>query len=253
MEIALAGILGLCIGSFINVLIHRLPRDESVLWPRSHCPRCEHPLAVWENLPLVSYLLLTGKCRGCRAPIPVRYPLVEAVAAGILMAAVAALGVGPAAAGAALFVLALMAIAWIDAEHRIIPDELSLGLVVIGLCVRGPTLEGVAVALTGAVLGFGALALVAVGYRRVRGQDGLGGGDIKLAAALGAFLGPPGLVLTITLAALVGSVVGMTLIASGRGSGRTALPFGTFLAPAGVLVLVAGPILWRGYLGLAGF
>jgi leader peptidase (prepilin peptidase)/N-methyltransferase len=253
LEIAFAGLLGLCLGSFLNVLIHRLPRDESVLWPRSHCPCCGHKLAVWENLPLVSYFLLAGKCRECRTRISVRYPLVEAVSAAVLMASVWLLGVSLAAAGASLFVLALVAVAWIDAEHRIIPDELSLGLVVIGLCVRGPSLDGVVTALIGAALGYVALAGVAFAYRRVRGRDGLGGGDVKLAAALGAFLGPPGLLLTIILAALTGSVVGTALMASGRGTGLTALPFGAFLAPAGVIVMVAGPLLWRSYMGLAGF
>jgi leader peptidase (prepilin peptidase)/N-methyltransferase len=247
-----SGFLGLCLGSFLNVLIHRLPRDESVVWPGSHCPKCAHRLAVWENLPLVSFVMLGGRCRACRAAIHWRYPVVELVSALVMVGAVLVLGVGPATVGAALFVLALFAIAWIDAEHRIIPDELSFGLLAVGLLVRGPDLQGVLTALVGAALGFLALALVAVGYRRLRGRDGLGGGDVKLAAALGAFLGPPGLLLTIVLAALAGSLAGIALIASGRGSGATALPFGTFLAPAAVVVLVAGPALWRGYMMLAG-
>ena len=172
VELIFAAVLGLCLGSFLNVVIHRLPRDESVLWPRSHCPGCGHQLAVWENMPLVSFLILGGKCYSCKVRIPWRYPMVELISGIIMTGVVAALGIGPAAVGAALFILALLAIAWIDAEHRIIPDEVSIGLIVVGLVVRGFTVEGVMTALLGAGLGFLALALVAVAYRQVRGGTG---------------------------------------------------------------------------------
>ena len=247
-----AVLIGLCLGSFLNVLIHRMPRRESVVWPSSRCPHCQHALAPWENVPLVSFALLRGRCSACRAPISWRYPLVEALAGTIAGIAAAWLGVGIAAVGFLFFTLCLLAVAWIDTEHRIIPDELSLALFAGGVLVRGATLEGAAVALLGAALGFGALYAVAWAYRRTRGADGLGGGDIKLAAGLGAFLGPPGVLLTVVLAALAGSVVGGILMATGRGTGKTALPFGTFLAPCAVLVLIAGPALWGAYLSLAG-
>ncbi len=250
--LAAAGLLGLCLGSFVNVLIHRLPRGESVVWPASRCPRCAHSLAPWENLPLVSFALLGGRCGTCRSPISWRYPAVEAFAAALAMVATAWLGVSGAALGSVFFTLCLLAVAWIDAEHRIVPDELSLALFVGGVLVRGATLEGAAVALLGAALGFAFLWAVAWGYRAVRSADGLGGGDIKLAAGLGAFLGPPGALLTVILAAAAGSLVGGVLIAAGRGSGRTALPFATFLAPSAVLTLIVGSPLWRAYLGLAG-
>lgn len=252
IELAMAAVLGLVFGSFVNVVIHRLPRNESVVWPRSRCPACHHALTLWENLPVLSFVLLAGRCRECRGSISWRYPLVELACGFTATVAVMVLGVSTAALGAGLFVIVLLAVAWIDAEHRIIPNQLSIALLVIGLGVRGLSAEAIGIALVGAVMGFSALAAVAWGYRRVRGVDGLGGGDIKLAAGLGAFLGPPGLLLTVMLAALVGSVIGIALVASGRGSRFTALPFGSFLAPAAVVVMILGPILWRAYLGLAG-
>jgi leader peptidase (prepilin peptidase) / N-methyltransferase len=249
---AFAAVTGACLGSFVNVVIHRLPRGQSLAWPGSHCPRCGHVLALWENIPLLSFALLRGRCRACRGVIAWRYPAVEALCAGLFAGAVLWLGMGPAALGAAAFAVALVAIAWIDAEHRIIPDELSAGLVAWGLWVRGPTLTGLAAGLAGALAGFLSLWAVAWIYRRVRGEEGLGGGDVKLAAGLGAFLGLPGLLLTLVGSAAAGSLVGLWLIARGEGSGRTALPYGAFLAPAALAVLVAGPALWRAYLSLTG-
>lgn len=250
--VTLAVVLGLCAGSFLNVLIYRMPRDQSIVWPGSRCPGCGHALSAWENVPLLSFLLLAGRCRACRAPIPWRYPLVEALSGLVAGLAVWRLGPGAAALWAAAFALALLAVGWIDAEHGIVPDELSAGLVALGLWVRGPSVHGFVVAALGGLLGFVLLWGLASLYRRVRGIEGLGGGDVKLAAGLGAFLGPPGLVLTVVLASLGGSVAGLLLIVRGRGNGKTALPFASFLAPAGVLVLIAGASLWRSYLGLAG-
>ena len=244
--------LGLCFGSFLNVVIHRLPRGLSLAWPPSSCPACGHAIRPYDNIPLLSWVLLKGRCRDCTAPIPVRYPAVE-LAAGLLVVALAAF-LGPRAAlvPAGVFALALLAIALIDFDHRIIPDELSIGGLVIGLMTRGFTVEGVLAGLIGALVGAGSLYLVAAGYRKATGIEGLGGGDVKLAGMIGAFLGWPGVFLTIFAAALTGSVVGIALIAAGKGSRRSALPFGTFLAPAAVLAAFAGPALWRWYGGLFG-
>jgi leader peptidase (prepilin peptidase) / N-methyltransferase len=250
--VAFATVTGLCFGSFLNVVIHRLPRGQSLAWPGSHCPACGHPLAAWENLPLVSYALLRGRCHACRAPIAWRYPLVEGLCGALCAGAVLWLGMGAATLWAAAFVLALVAIAWIDAEHRVIPDELSAGLVALGLWARGPSLEGLATGVAGAVAGYFSLWAVAWLYRRVRGEDGLGGGDVKFAAGLGACLGLPGLLLTVVASAAAGSAVGLWLVARGCGTAKTALPYGTFLAPAALVALVAGPALWRGYLSLTG-
>lgn len=250
--VALAAGLGLCVGSFLNVVIHRLPRGTSIVWPASHCPTCARALAAWENLPLLSFLALGGRCRTCRTPIGWRYPLIEALGGLIAGGTVAWLGITPAALFAGAFFFLLLAIAAVDLEHRIIPDELSAGVLGLGLWARGPALDGLLPAACGALFGFGLLLLIATGYRRVRGQDGLGGGDIKLAAGLGAFLGVPGVLLALVAAAAAGAIVGIAIMVLGRGGPRTALPFGTLLAPAAAATLVAGPPLWRAYLGLAG-
>ena len=248
--IALGTALGLCLGSFLNVVIHRLPHDQSIVWPASRCPGCGHALSAWENIPLLSFAFLLARCRSCRAPISWRYPLVEALGGTALGLAVWRCGLGPAALGASAFALFLIAVAWIDAEHRVIPDELSAGLFAFGLWCRGWSATGVLDAVAGAAAGVIVLGGLAWTYRRVRGIDGLGGGDVKLAAGLGAFLGLPGLVLTLMLASAAGSVAGIALIARGKADGQTALPFGTFLAGAAAAALVLGPAWWRAYLTL---
>lgn len=245
-------VLGLCFGSFLNVVIHRLPRGGSLAWPPSSCPACGHAIRPLDNIPIVSWFALKGRCRDCAAPISPRYPLVE-LGAGLLLLTLA-LTLGPRAAlvPAAVFALALLAIALIDWDHRIIPDELSVGGLVLGLAARGFTTQGVLAGLIGALVGMGSLYLVAAAYRRATGVEGLGGGDVKLAGMIGAFLGWPGVFLTIFAAALAGSVIGLSLIAAGRGTRRTALPFGTLLAPAAVLAALVGPSIWRWYGGLFG-
>lgn len=244
--------LGLCFGSFLNVVIHRLPRGQSIVAPPSACPACGHRIRPFDNVPVLSWFVLAGRCRDCRTAIPWRYPAVE-LAAGLLVVALAA-QLGPRAAllPALLFALALLAVALIDWDHRIIPDEISLGGTVVGLFARGVTFPGVLEGLVGALVGGGALWLVATAYRRATGIDGLGGGDVKLAAMIGAFLGWPGVFLTIFGAAAAGSLAGGLLVLTRGADRRTALPFGTFLAPAAVLAGVLGPLVWRWYGGLFG-
>ena len=239
--------LGLCFGSFLNVVIHRLPRGLSIVMPPSACPACGHPIRPFDNVPVVSWLILSGRCRDCRAEIPWRYPLVELLSGLLVVAIAVQLGPRAALVPALLFTLALLAVALIDWDHRIIPDEISLGGALVGLFARGLTAQGVTEGLVGALVGGGALWLVAEAYRRATGIDGLGGGDVKLAAMIGAFLGWPGVFLSIFGAALAGSLAGAVLVATRRAHGRTALPFGTFLAPAAVLAGVAGPFVWRWY------
>jgi leader peptidase (prepilin peptidase)/N-methyltransferase len=245
-------VLGLCFGSFLNVVIHRLPLGISLAWPPSSCPACGHAIRPFDNVPVVSWFVLRGKCRDCASPISPRYPAVE-LGAGILLLALALL-LGPRLAllPAAVFALALLAIALIDLDHRIIPDELSIGGLVVGLVARGFTIDGVLAGLIGALVGAGSLYLVALGYRKATGIEGLGGGDVKLAGMIGAFLGWPGVFLSIFAAALAGSVVGTVLIAAGKAGRRTALPFGTLLAPAAVLAALLGPAIWHWYGGLFG-
>jgi leader peptidase (prepilin peptidase)/N-methyltransferase len=245
-------VLGLCFGSFLNVVIHRLPLGISLAMPPSSCPACGHAIRPFDNIPVVSWFLLRARCRDCAAPIPVRYPAVELGSGLLLLALAVVLGPRAALVPAAVFALALLAIALIDLDHRIIPDELSVGGLVIGLTARGFTLDGVLAGLIGALVGAGSLYLVALGYRKATGVEGLGGGDVKLAGMIGAFLGWPGVFLTIFSAALAGSLVGGILIAAGRGTRRTALPFGTLLAPAAVFAALVGPAIWRWYGSLFG-
>ncbi len=245
-------LVGLAFGSFLNVVVYRLPRAQSIAWPPSSCPACGHAIRPYDNLPVVSWLLLRGKCRDCHAPISPRYPLVELTGGVLVVALALALGPRLALVPAAVFALALVAVALIDFDFRIIPDEISIGGLVLGLLARGFHLPGILAGLVGVLVGAGSLYLVALAYRRVTGIEGLGGGDVKLAGMIGAFLGWPGVFLTIFSAALIGSLIGLGLIGMGRGTRRTALPFGALLAPAAVLAALAGPLVWHWYGGLIG-
>jgi leader peptidase (prepilin peptidase)/N-methyltransferase len=255
-----AFLFGLCIGSFLNVVIYRLPRGEG-LGGRSHCPHCKAQLSWVDLIPLVSFVLLRARCRRCRAPIAWRYPLVELTTGLLALAIVHRFGFTAAAGLYFAFSAALVAVTLIDLDWKIIPDVITLPGVAVGLGavvaaelaarvgLDPPSLVvGPSRAIAGAVGGAAGLWIVAFAYRRVTGIEGLGFGDVKLAALLGAFLGGAGVFLTILLAAAAGSLVGVILIASGRGTSRTALPFGTFLAPAGLLVLFYGSSLIGWYL-----
>lgn len=242
--------LGLVIGSFLNVVIARLPKGESIISPRSRCPKCRKPIRPWDNVPVLSWFLLKGRCRDCGKKISWRYPLIEA-SAGILLWLVALRVEHPALlVPHAAFVLALLAIAWIDLDTRTIPDALTIPGVGIGLAASlfGP--PGLGAALLGAAVGGTSLWLVGYLYERSTGVPGMGGGDVKLAAMMGAFLGMGGVFGAIFLASLLGSIFGAALIALGRGSRRTAIPFGTFLAPSAIVLLLYGDRLARWYRSL---
>jgi leader peptidase (prepilin peptidase)/N-methyltransferase len=251
---------GLSIGSFLNVVIYRLPRGEG-LSGRSRCPHCQVQLGWIDLIPVVSFLGLRGRCRRCRAGIAWRYPLVELATGLLALAVVDRFGFTAAAALYFAFSAALVAVTFIDLDWKIIPDVITLPGVALGLgavvAVHLAARAGLdppslvvnpSRALGGAVFGASALWIVALAYRRVTGIEGLGFGDVKLAGLLGAFLGSAGVFLTILLAAAAGSLVGLALIAAGRGTSRTALPFGTFLAPAGLLVLFHGASLIGWYI-----
>src|SRR5881398_2767040 len=261
LVLSIAFALGACIGSFLNVCIHRLPQDEAVLRPASRCPRCATPIAWRDNIPLRSWLLLGARCRACRTPIPARYPLVEAATGALAVLALARFGPSAAAAVAFLFTAALLLVTFIDLDHRFIPDEVSLPGVVVGLASaflpgRVASLD----ALLGVLIGGGVLWTVAWGYERWTGVEGMGYGDVKLLAMIGAFLGWQAVPAVLVVASLTGSLAGMTLIAvrgGGRGgrrvvrrlgprallpfarraARRTAIPFGPFLALGAMLAL----------------
>ena len=230
---AVAAAYGLVFGSFLNVVVHRLPRGMSVLRPRSHCPACGAPVRWFDNVPVLSYLALAGRCRTCRARISPRYPAVE-LASGALAAGVAArFGLTVAGAEAMLLVMLLLPLAFIDLEHHLLPDVLTLPGIAIGLaCSWAGGLVPFADALVGAAVGAGVPYAVMVAYRRLRGVEGMGLGDVKLLAMIGAFLGWRGMLLTLGVGATAGALVGLALIATGRGRRDTELPFGTFLCAA---------------------
>lgn len=248
--VALGIVFGLLVGSFCNVCIHRLPKDESVITPRSRCPACRAPIRALDNVPLLSFLWLRGRCRTCGAAISWRYPLVEALTGGLFGAAVLAFGPTLRAVGAAVLLAALVIVTFIDLDHQVIPDEVTLVGLPIGLgasLLAGtpPALEALLAALGGA----GGLYLLAV-YGEVAFQrEALGGGDVKLAAMLGAFLGGRGLLLAFFLACLSGGLVGGMLLATGRAGRGTLLPFGPFLAFGAGASLFFGDALWVWYWG----
>ena len=246
-----AGLFGLVVGSFLNVLIHRLPREESVVHPGSHCPSCGGAVGARDNIPLISWIVLGGRCRSCRAPIPIRYPLVEC-ANGLLWAAVfwRAPSWADFASGA-LLCSACLALAWIDADFQLLPDAITLPGIGAGLALSFWSLERTpALAALGAALGGGGLYLVGALYRALKKVEGMGLGDVKMLAMVGAFLGPAGVVVTVLLASLSGSVVGLALIARGSGGLATRLPFGVFLAAGTVASYFFGGALLHEYRSL---
>jgi leader peptidase (prepilin peptidase) / N-methyltransferase len=246
-----AGLFGLVVGSFLNVVIHRLPRGESVVSPGSHCPACGAPIGARDNVPVLSWLLLGGHCRVCRAPISARYPLIE-LANGALWAFVFLRArEWPELAGGVFFASACVALAAIDAEFQILPDKITLTGLVFGVLLaffsktRTP-----GDALLGAVLGGGGLYLVAFVYEKIAGHEGMGLGDVKMLAMIGAFLGPAGVLVSVLLGSLTGSAVGLAAIAGGRGDRKMRLPFGVFLAAGGVAALFFGDLLLSRYRAL---
>lgn len=248
---AYAAVLGLIVGSYLNVVIHRLPRGTSTVLPRSRCPACGAAIRARDNLPLVSYLLLGGRCRDCGATISWRYPLVEAVTSALFVACVARFGPTPDAVVAALFCSLMVALAVIDAEHLMLPDQITLPGIVVGVALQlWVPWVGWPGALLGAALGGGILLALYGLWYLLRREEGLGLGDVKMLAMIGAFLGWPGVVVTLFFSSLAGAVTGLTLIASGRGHRKSKLPLGTFLALGALVALFAGGPLLEAYLGL---
>lgn len=246
---AIAFLSGLVIGSFLNVCIYRMPRGLSVVSPPSACGSCKRTLRWFENIPLVSWAVLGGKCARCNAPISVRYPLVELITGLLFLVTAALTPVGALLAARLLFVSALIVLFAIDLEFQILPNAITLPGVVVGLlfALVGP--PGWKAALIGAVLGGGVLYAVAEGYYRVRKEDGLGMGDVKMLAMIGAFLGWQQMLLTLVLASFAGALVGLGLIALQRGNMKYALPFGTFLAAGALAAMLAGQPLIDWYAG----
>jgi leader peptidase (prepilin peptidase)/N-methyltransferase len=243
--------LGLIVGSFANVCIHRLPLRVSVVRPASRCPRCARPIRAWENVPVLSFVLLRGRCRGCRQPVSWRYPLVEALNGAFYLALACRLPASPHSLSTMAFVTALLVLSLIDLEHYILPDVITLPGIALGLLTSllpdSPLrpLQAVAAAVGGYLL-FAALALA---WKRLRGLEALGQGDWKMAAMLGAFLGWNGMLLTVFVASLAGTAIGIAGLALRGGSLRDRLPLGTFLGFSGIVVVFAGERVLAWYQG----
>ncbi len=245
-----ASVFGACIGSFLNVVICRVPRGEDIVFTRSKCRSCGHAVRGFDNIPVLSWLLLQGRCRDCRTPIPVIYPAVELLTSVLFGVIVAWFGFSMATVFRLAFASAMVAVVFIDYEHQIIPDVITLPGTLLGLvaALLGP--PGWMDAVAGALVGGGSLFAIGLIYQKVRGIEGMGGGDVKLGLMLGAFTGWQGALFTLFLASSVGALVGAILLLQRKAEGRTALPFGAFLAPAAVLGLFVAPQFFDWYLGL---
>jgi len=271
-----SGLLGLCVGSFLNVVIHRLPKMMEAEWavqcaelrgeitdpalpqpltlarPRSRCPTCGHQIRAYENIPLISYFLfLRGKCSACQQPISLRYPLIEAFTG--LLSAFVTWQFGPTAStlGALLLIWALIALAAIDIDTQLLPDSITLPLVWVGLAFNiDSTFVDLQSAVIGAIAGYLSLWSVFWAFKLATGKEGMGYGDFKLLAALGAWLGWQMLPAIILLSSVVGAFVGIALIVVAKQGRNIPIPFGPYLAAAGVIALFWGKPLTASYLGL---
>jgi leader peptidase (prepilin peptidase) / N-methyltransferase len=245
----LVGFLGLCVGSFLNVCIHRLPRRESLIHPPSHCPNCGRQLSWFDNIPIVSWIVLRGRCRGCRTPIAVRYPLVELITAILWVVIAASTPPGALLASRLVLVTALIVLFMIDLEHQILPNVITLPGIAVGFLFSLIAPPGPVSSFLGMVVGAGILYAIAAGYLLVRGEEGMGMGDVKMLAMLGAFLGWPAVLLTLVLSSFAGAVAGILLMVFSRGTMRYALPFGTFLAMGAVIAMLSGDAILSWYMG----
>ena len=270
---AFCGVLGLLVGSFLNVVIHRLPRMMEREWhgqcaelrgetllekeplslakPRSRCPECGHMITALENIPVISWLALRGKCAACRKPISIRYPIIEGLTGLLTAFAAAHFGFGWTAAGGILLVWCLIVLTFIDVDSQLLPDSITLPLVWIGLLFNiFGTYTDLQSAVIGAMFGYLSLWSVYWCFKFVTGKEGMGYGDFKLLAAIGAWLGWQVLPLTILLSSLVGAIVGIALIVLAKHGRNVPIPFGPYLATAGLIALFWGKELTQSYLGL---
>lgn len=271
---AAAAFLGLAVGSFINVVIHRLPKMMERGWlkecaelrgepvpppseiltlakPRSRCPHCGHAITALENIPVFSYLILRGRCSGCGARISLRYPLVEALSGLLCGYAAWRFGASWAGVGALLFIWSMIALTFIDFDTQLLPDSITLPLLWTGLLLNlGGAYADLKSAVIGAAAGYLSLWAVYWVFKLATGKEGMGYGDFKLLAAIGAWLGWQMLPLTILASSMVGAVVGITLIIAIKHGRNVPIPFGPYLAAAGIIALFWGKPLTQHYLGL---
>jgi leader peptidase (prepilin peptidase)/N-methyltransferase len=247
--IIVAAAFGAVIGSFLNVCIYRIPKGRSIVWPGSACGSCGHMLAWFENIPIVSYVALGGRCRACRSPISLRYPFVEALTAVMFAGAWWFYGPGVLLVSRLLLGCTLIVLFAIDLEHQLLPNVITLPGIAAGFAFSFVTPPGWFESIVGIVVGGGVLWAVAEGYYLLRREEGLGMGDVKMLAMIGAFVGWKLTLVALMMASFAGSIVGVILIASRKGGLKYALPFGTFLALGAALAATIGPGVLNWYLG----
>lgn len=243
--------LGLLWGSFANVVIYRLPEGKSVVTPRSACPKCQQPIAWFDNVPVLSWLFLRGKCRGCKTTIPWRYPLVELIMGVSFFGVFYKLGFSWFTLECIIFVFGLIVVSFIDLDHMILPDSFTLSGIVIGLAgaFLNPERELLS-SFLGVLMGGGFLWAVAYIYYLIRKEEGMGGGDIKLLAWIGAVLGWTSVPFVILVSSIIGTLVGVLAALKTKGGMKTAIPFGPYLALAAILYIFAGEELTKWYFNL---
>ena len=239
VTIVLLTVAGLAVGSFLNVCVYRIPRGESLAWPPSRCPACGTAIKWRDNVPVLGYLALGGRCRACRGRISPAYPIVEAATAAVFVLQYLHLGWTPLLAVRLAFSCAMIVLFAVDLEHQVLPNAITLPGIVVGLAASLVLPPGWRSALIGVLVGGGVLWMIAEVYLRARGIEGMGMGDVKMLAMIGAFLGWPLALLTLVAASSAGAVVGLGVMVIGRKDWQYALPFGTFLAIAAL-----GASLW---------
>ncbi len=246
--------VGACIGSFLNVCIYRIPRNKSIVFPRSFCPSCNNSIPFYFNIPILSYLILKGRCRYCKSKISLRYPFVEALTGCAAMGVVAKFGLTFESVFWFSFISILIIISFIDADFQIIPDIISIpgiilfssSFVFIPEMSFGDTIKGI-------IAGGGSLYLVAIIYYYIRKQEGMGGGDIKLLAMIGAATGWQGVLFTIFFGSLLGTIAGMIIMITGAGHKKLRIPFGPYLSAGAAIYVFWGSSIIQWYLNLSAF
>jgi len=244
--------LALAVGSFLNVCIHRIPKHLSIISPGSSCPQCGYALRWFDNIPVVSYAVLRGRCRGCGAGISIHYPVVELITLAVFLVHYAVFGWSALLVVRLLFACALIVLFAIDLEHHLLPNVITLPGIGAGLLFSTVLPPGLEAALIGTLVGGGVLWLIGEAYYRYAGQEGMGGGDVKMLAMIGAFLGWKLVLVALVLSSVTGSVIGLLVILSRRGTMKQALPYGTFLALGGLVASLIGERIVAWYAGLYG-
>lgn len=248
--------VGACIGSFLNVCIYRIPLDQSIVFPGSRCPHCKQPIAGYDNIPILSYFILRGRCRSCGASFSARYAVVEALTAVLFLLIWLRYGASPVTPIYFLAISGLLLATFVDLDHMIIPDRVSIGGMLIGLLLsalfpvlheREVMMEGLLASGIGLAAGFGSLWLVSVLGKWAFKKDAMGFGDVKLLGAIGAFIGWEGVLLTIMISSLLGTVIGLAFIIGGKQEWQSKIPYGPYLALGAIVWMLWGMDWWTAY------